>query len=95
MSSLIFEFIQNHWEDILISLITGAIFYFLGRKRISEIIGSINSTDRLIILLGGAVFIVIMYILIYKADIYYVLFIILIYSYWTFMDLMRQRNNKI
>lgn len=94
MTSIIVKFILDNWEDILISLATGAIFYYLGRKKISEQISSISSTDRLIILLGFAVFIITMYILIYNIERYSVLVFIYIISYWIGLDLMNQRTNK-
>ena len=94
MTSTIIKFILDNLADIVISLFTGAFFYYLGRKKISEKISSISSTDRLIILLGLAVFIITMYTLIYNIEKYSVLIPIYMLSYWIGIELMNQRTNK-
>jgi amino acid transporter len=66
MGSAIIAFIYSNWEDILISFFVGTLFYFLGRKKLSDLLGSINisATDRLIIIILVLGFVAVMYVLV-------------------------------
>lgn len=99
MSSIIISFISAHLADILIALVVGGIFFYLGRNKISEYYKRVSATDFMIfsitILFNVACMIIIIGKYIDESKIHLVLSGLFFVDTAVLGSLLRQRDQEL
>jgi len=96
MSSFIISFIIANWADILITLVGGGLFFYLGRNRLSDYYKRVTATDFMIAFFVIILDIIFIFILfgnyIDKSETYTFFLLIAIVHIIAISTLLRQRE---